>query len=94
MKVPLHSCIAKVVIVEDDPLRVGPQWITARRGTLYLFEDHLKMWEVVNRASRDTRSYSFIFQLADTEDRELCSSGSDEFEDVSLRVESGAILAG
>ena len=38
---PLHSCMTKAVIGDGDQLRMGPKWITARRGLLKLYSDRL-----------------------------------------------------
>ena len=42
MDQPLHSCMTKAVIADGDQLRVGPKWITSRRGRLKLFSDRLE----------------------------------------------------
>ena len=45
---PLHTCMTKAIIAEGDQLRTGPQWVTARRARLKLYDDHLKCgdWSV------------------------------------------------
>lgn len=41
MAQPIHSCMTKAIIADGDQLETGPQWITSRRATLRLFDDHL-----------------------------------------------------
>ena len=38
----IHSCMTKAVIGDGDQLECGPKWITARRSTLKLYDDHLE----------------------------------------------------
>lgn len=42
MNQPIHTCVTKAVVADGDQLESGPQWLTARRARLKLFDDHLE----------------------------------------------------
>ncbi len=48
MSEPLFQAMCKATTAEGDQLKVGPNWIVARRGRLKLFEDHLACgdWQI------------------------------------------------
>lgn len=37
----LHKCMTKATIAEGDQRKYGPDWVTSRRASLKVFDDHL-----------------------------------------------------
>ncbi|MBA4031232.1 MAG: hypothetical protein C0478_10150 [Planctomyces sp.] len=57
----LHQCLTKATIAEGDQRQYGPRWITARRGKLQVFDDHLHCghWSIPYPEITDAVLYSF-----------------------------------
>jgi hypothetical protein len=53
--------MTKAIIADGDQLETGPQWITARRAMLHLYDDHLTCgdWEIHYVDIRDAVLASF-----------------------------------
>ncbi|WP_145053506.1 hypothetical protein [Lignipirellula cremea] len=57
----MHRCLTKAVIADGDQVRVGPKWITARRGRLKLYSDRLECgdWRIAYEDIREAVLSSF-----------------------------------
>jgi len=44
----LHKCMTKATTAEGDQRKYGPNWITSRRASLKIFDDHLECgnWDI------------------------------------------------
>ena len=38
----LHKCMSKATTAEGDQRKYGPNWVTARRASLKVYDDHLE----------------------------------------------------
>jgi hypothetical protein len=76
----LHKCMAKATTAEGDQRKYRPNWITSRRGSLKVFDDHLECgdWRIGYSEIKNAVLYSFrsfflripgYILTVDTEDR-------------------------
>jgi hypothetical protein len=57
----LHKCMTKATTAEGDQRKYGPNWVTSRRGSLKVFDDHLECgdWRIDYTEIKDAVLCSF-----------------------------------
>jgi len=61
MSLPIHKCLTKATTAEGEQRKSGPNWITARRGSLKVFDDRLECgdWRIEYSEITGAVLYSF-----------------------------------
>ena len=61
----LHKCMTKATTAEGDQMKLGPNWVTARRAILKVFPDRVECgdWVIPNERIEEATLYSIRTSL-------------------------------
>ncbi len=62
---PIYKCMTKATTAEGDQMKLGPNWVTARRATLKVFPDRVECgdWTIPNEKIEEATLYSIRTSL-------------------------------